>query len=187
MRMNQARTFAVSVVATTAFVGAGVALATTQPTITYQPPLIQVKDHALHATIEDILIGRDGADFTFETPSGFAINFKSDKGCRYVVGDVYCDRTGVEKIVVLTNDMNDIVEIDLGRSADKVVQIIKGQADNDDLFGGAGTQKLVGGPGNDDLRGGPGRDVLLGGAGTDICIGGPGKDKVKDCEPAPGR
>ena len=82
--------------------------------------------------------------------------------------------------------MNDSAEIDLGHSADKVKQIVKGEDDNDDLTGGPGPQKLLGGEGDDELFGGAGPDVLDGGPGTDVCLGN-NKDTFKNCEPVPMR
>jgi len=156
-------------------------------TLTYTPPTIKVKDHNLHNSVEDITVRREGGDFSFDTPSGFFLNPASDNGCVEDTGDYFCPRAGVEKITMLLNNMNDIVDIDLGASGDKVKQIVKGQDGNDDLTGGEGTQKLVGGEDNDELFGGAGKDILLGGPGIDICIGGPGKDVMKDCEPVPMR
>lgn len=168
-------------------IGASVALATTQPTIRYEPPVIKVKDHQFHNSEEDVEIRRDGQKFTFTTPAGFGIDPASDEGCEFMIGGVECRRRGVRKIVVTLNNLNDEADIDLGASADDVKQILKGQDDNDDLTGGPGRQKLVGGEGEDELFGGAGRDVLLGGPGIDFCDGGPGKDVIKDCEPVPQR
>ena len=170
-----------------ALVGAGVAVATTLPTVRYQPPTVKVKDHELHMSVEDVVIRRDGKDFTFTNPVSFGIDPASDNGCEFITGGVACPRTGVEKIVVLLNDMNDSADIDLGKSANKVKQILKGQDDNDDLTGGAGPQKLLGGEGNDELFGGPGPDMLDGGPGIDVCIGNSNKDTFKNCEPVPMR
>jgi RTX calcium-binding nonapeptide repeat (4 copies) len=181
------RTAALATAAATSLAFAAVAFATVTPTLKYTPPTIKVRDHSLHMTSENILIGRENDNFFFQSATGMSIDPASDNGCSHDMGAIVCDRKGVKKIVVLTNDMNDTVEIDLGPSADKVKQIIKGQDDNDDLFGGAGSQKLVGGEGNDELEGGPGRDILLGGPGIDFCVGGPGVDTIKDCEPAPMR
>ena len=177
--------FAIAAVTSLAF--AAVAFATTTPVLTYTPPTIKVKDHSFHNSSENFLIGRENEHFFFQSATGMSIDPASDKGCFGDMGATFCDRKGIKKITVLTNDMNDTVEIDLGASADKVKQIIKGQDDNDDLFGGEGTQKLVGGEGNDELEGGPGRDILLGGPGIDFCVGGPGNDTIKDCEPPPMR
>jgi len=184
--MNK-RTPILAIVAVSSLAIAAVAFATTTPVLTYTPPTIKVKDHSFHNSSENFLIGRENEHFFFQSATGMAIDPASDKGCFGDMGATFCDRKGVKKIVVMTNDENDTVEIDLGASADKVKQILKGQDDNDDLFGGEGTQKLVGGEGDDELEGGPGKDILLGGPGLDICDGGPGKDTVKDCEPAPMR
>ncbi len=185
MRTRKARLGAATLIAVVT--SASVAVATTQPTVRYLPPEITVKDHQFHMTSEDIEIKREGPSFTFTNPVSFGIDPASDKGCTFISGGVACPRQGVKKIAVLLNDMNDIADIDLGDSADKVKQILKGQDDNDDLVGGPGTQNLIGGEGNDELYGGPGKDVLKGGPGLDVCIGGSGKDTMKDCEPVPMR
>jgi uncharacterized delta-60 repeat protein len=51
-----------------------------------------------------------------------------------------------------------------------------GGPDNDKLIGGLGNDVLVGGDGNDNLSGGFGLDVLIGGRGTDKLAGGDGDD-----------
>ena len=178
---------ALALVGAASLVFTSVAFATISPTLKYTPPTIKVKDHQLHNTSEDFLIGRVDRDFFFESATGLAVDPESETGCSTELSTVYCDLKGIKKIIVLTNDENDRVEIDLGGSADKVKQIIKGQDDNDDLFGGDGTQKLVGGEGDDELEGGPGKDILIGGPGLDICDGGPGKDTIRGCEPPPMR
>jgi Ca2+-binding RTX toxin-like protein len=181
------RKVALALAAATSLAFAAVAFATVTPVLTYKPPSIKVKDHQLHMSSESFTIGREGNEFFFQSASGLSIDPASDQGCFNDMGATFCEKKGVKKISVLTNDMNDTVEIDLGESADKVKQTIKGQDDNDDLIGGGGRQKLVGGEGDDELEGGPGRDILLGGPGLDICDGGPGKDTIKDCEPPPMR
>jgi Ca2+-binding RTX toxin-like protein len=187
MRILRSRTTRLGIATLIALAGtAAVAVATTQPTLTYTPPTIKVKDHQLHMTQEDIGVGRDGPDFFFQTPSGFSVDPSSDPGCESAAM-TRCPRKGIEKITILTNDLDDDVVINLGASGDKVKQIVKGQDDDDELTGGEGTQKLVGGKGNDELSGGPGKDILIGGPGTDFCQGGAGNDTIKDCEPPPMR
>ncbi|WP_218024761.1 VCBS domain-containing protein [Cobetia marina] len=51
-----------------------------------------------------------------------------------------------------------------------------GQAGNDTLSGGIGSDQLDGGSGNDTLRGGTGNDILSGGEGDDLLVGGSGND-----------
>jgi Ca2+-binding RTX toxin-like protein len=170
------------------FAGAGVALATFQPTVSYNPPLIEVRDHPSHLSVEDITVRRAGNDFTIiNETSPSTTDPGSDPGCTFISGGVSCPRAGVEKIVVFLGAEDDDADIKLGKSADKVKQILKGQDGEDGLQGGNGTQKLVGGDNNDLLIGGAGRDILLGGAGEDACNGGPGKDIVKGCELGPVR
>ena len=165
--------------------GASVAAATTQPTLTYKPPTITVNDHQAHNSVEDVTVRRNGRNFTFDVPSGFFINPESDEGCEHVVGDVFCDRQGVKKIKLFLGDLGDSADIGLGKSADKVKQIVKGQDGEDDLTGRKGSQALNGGAQNDTLLGGPGPDILIGGGGNDFCDGGPGHDELIECEVSP--
>jgi len=176
-------------IAATLSIGVGVALATFQPTVLYKPPALKLKDHISHTSIEDIKVRRAGSDFTVvaDGTSPPTMNPASDPGCEFIPSGVSCPREAINKVTLLLGPENDVGDIDLGASADKVTQILKGEGDNDDLFGGDGSQKLVGGEGDDELEGGPGKDVLIGGPGLDICDGGPGKDTIKDCEPPPMR
>jgi hypothetical protein len=167
---------------------AGVALATFQPTLLYKPPVITATDIDTHNSVEAVTVRRDGTFFTFDNEvSPFMLDPASDPGCESKGGTVGCPRTGVEKIIIKLGNMNDTAEIDLGRSADKVKQILKGQDGEDGLTGAAGVQKLVGGNQNDALIGGPGPDILKGGRGEDICDGGPGHDEFIGCEAVPVR
>ena len=170
-------------------IGASIAWATTVPTVLYKPPVIKAMDHEAHNSEEHVIVSltKDGKSYSFSsTPAPFIIDPGSDPGCENDV-TLNCPTDGVKKIIVLLGAMNDSVDIGLGKKAEKVKQILKGQDDHDDLTGGAGTQKLLGGEDDDELRGGPGKDILKGGPGYDICIGGPGKDEIKDCEPIPMR
>ena len=165
---------------------AAVAWATFHPEVLYKPPVIKALDYVSHMSVEDVTVTRVGPGFLFATgDAGFMIAPESDPGCE-LADDVLCPREGVKKIIVLLGAMNDSAEIDLGHSADKVKQVLKGGDDNDDLTGGPGPQKLLGGEGNDELFGGAGPDVLDGGPGTDVCIGN-SKDTFKNCEPVPMR
>jgi hypothetical protein len=163
---------------------AGVALATFQGTVLYDPPLLKFTDFSGHMSEENVIVRRAGADFTMTaSPSPPTIDGDSDPGCEFTSGGVSCPRAGVERIVILLGGIADSVDIDLGASATAVDQIAKGQDGADDLVGGAGTQTLLGGPGEDTLRGGPGADFLRGGPGTDVCFAQP-IDTVIGCEPA---
>ena len=167
---------------------AGVASATFQPTVLYDPPLLKLLDHPSHQSQEDIVVRRDGQLFTLTNPFAPPVaDPASEPGCEPIPNGVSCPRTGVQRIVVLLGAMNDSADVGLGRSAEKVKQIIKGQDGEDDLAGGRGTQRLKGGEHDDTLHGGPGPDLLIGGKGTDICDGGPGRDEFIGCEAAPAR
>jgi len=171
-----------------ALVAAGVAWATFQPAVLYDPPLLKLLDHPSHNSQEEITVRRDGADFVLTNP--FAppmVDPASAPGCEEAGNSVSCPREKVKKVVILLGAMSDSADIDLGRSADKVRQIIKGQGDEDSLYGGRGSQKLVGGDDGDGLFGGPGPDILIGGEGNDTCDGGPGHDEFISCEAAPVR
>ena len=107
-------------IAATLSIGVGVALATFQPDVLYKPPVIKAIDHEGHMSVEDVVIRREGSDFTFDSsPSPFKIHAQSDPGC-VDAAKVSCPRAGVEKVVALLGAMNDSADIDLGKSADKV-------------------------------------------------------------------
>jgi hypothetical protein len=167
---------------------AGTALATFQPNLLYKPPVIEMRDIDSHNSVEDVTVRRVGSDFTFHNEvSPVMLDPASDPGCETQAKVVACPRAGIEKIVVKLGNMDDAGDIDLGKSADKVKQILKGQDGEDGLTGAAGVQKLVGGNQNDALIGGPGPDILIGGSGEDICDGGPGHDEFIGCEAVPVR
>ena len=164
-------------------VGVGVALATFQPNIFYDPPVIKVTDIASHNSVENMTIRRDGPDFTFHNEiSPPMVDPASDPGCESKGGAVACPRAGVEKITVRLGNMNDAADIRLGKSSESVRQVVSGEDGEDDLEGWKGKQKLRGGEGNDTLAGNDGPDVLDGGPGEDICAGGDGEDVLIDCE-----
>jgi hypothetical protein len=166
------------------FAWAGVALATFQGTVLYDPPLLKLTDFSGHMSEENVIVRRDGPDYTLTaTPSPPTIDGDSDPGCEFISGGVSCPRAGVERIVILLGGIDDSADIDLGASAATVEQIVRGQDGEDDLVGGAGVQVFHGGPDGDTLRGGPGADVLRGGEGTDVCFAQP-IDTVIGCEPA---
>ena len=80
---------------------------------------------------------------------------------------------GVQRILVLLGDGNDVVTVDGSVTAPLAVLAGGG---NDQLKGGNGTNVLVGGDGDDALVGGTGRDLLIGGAGADRLNGNAGDD-----------
>jgi Ca2+-binding RTX toxin-like protein len=167
---------------------AAIAFATFQPTVHYDPPLIKMKDHSSHNSVEDVTVLRDGSDFTITNETSPATTDpESDPGCEFILGGVSCPREGVKKIVILLGAMDDDAEINLGKSADKVRQILKGQDGEDELVGKKGIQELAGGADDDTLIGGPGPDILIGGPGEDTCDGGPGRDEFISCEAVPVR
>jgi RTX calcium-binding nonapeptide repeat (4 copies) len=162
---------------------AGVASATFQPTVLYQPPLLRALDFQLHDSVENTLVEPNGrfALAVLNGPTPPAVDPESDPGCGLITGGVTCPVAGLERVVVSLGAMNDTGRIDLGRHARRLKQRIIGGAGEDGLTGGRGTQRLLGGPDNDILQGGPGRDVLVGGPGDDACNGGPGRDVVRSC------
>jgi hypothetical protein len=161
---------------------ASMAVAFTQPMVLYKPPVVKMLDHAGHNSVENMVVNQQDDIFLFSsTPVMVAMDPSSDPGCKIDVAAA-CPKQGIKKIVLFLGAMNDSGEIDLDQqSADKVKQIIKGGAGNDDLIGHRGAQVLKGGEGKDDLKGGPGDDTLIGGPGVDDCDGGPGEDTLKDC------
>ena len=164
---------------------ATVAWATFQPTVLYDPPFIKTIDYQSHDSIEEVVVRRDGADFTFtSSPTPFTMAPGSEPGCEFIPNGIACPRAGVETIVVRLGALDDSADVDLGASANQVEQVVRGGDDADELKGGAGPQRLHGDAGEDTLRGGPGDDVLRGGAGTDVCLPGGGDDTVIGCEPA---
>ena len=168
-----------------ALVFAGVAWATFQPNVSYDPPVLKMEDAAAHNSVEDVTVRRAGSDFTIRNEVSPATT--SAPECAFVTGGVSCPREGIEKIVILLGALDDSADIDLDKSADKVRQILKGQDGEDEIVGAEGVQKLAGGASNDTLIGGPGPDILAGGSGTDICDGGAGHDEFISCEQAPTR
>ena len=56
--------------------------------------------------------------------------------------------------------------------------IINGNDDNNQLFGGGGNDTLTGNDGNDLIDGGTGNDTINGGDDNDTIIGGAGNDTI---------
>lgn len=77
------------------------------------------------------------------------------------------------KILVYGQASNDTITIDpkITRTA-----FVWGEAGNDNITGGGGSDMLLGGDGNDKIAGGAGRDMLFGGDGADSLNGGAGDD-----------
>ena len=55
---------------------------------------------------------------------------------------------------------------------------LRGEDDDDEIFGLAGADRLAGGPGSDRIFGGAGADRINGGAGNDEINGGTGQDRI---------
>jgi hypothetical protein len=168
----------------TALIAAPHALATFQPELLYQPPLLKLRDYKTHVSFESVVAERVGPDIGITSePSPVALDPKSDPGCEGILGGFKCPVAGVDRLVINLGGNDDSALIDLGAHASKVPsQIVRGGPDEDTLTGKAGTQRFVGGSEDDILRGGPGRDVLIGGPGDDTCRGGQGRDVLKSCE-----
>jgi len=79
----------------------------------------------------------------------------------------------ISRIVAYGQDGDDEISVDKNLS---IPAILYGQAGNDKLQGGSGSNFLDGGFGDDDLSGGDGRDILTGGFGKDTIKGGKGED-----------
>ncbi|RAZ84276.1 calcium-binding protein [Cereibacter johrii] len=76
-----------------------------------------------------------------------------------------------------TDSITGVEGIVTGSGAD----LIRGDDDNNELYGSAGNDTLYGGAGNDSLHGGSGADLLVGGNGTDIFVfeAGCGADTIE--------
>jgi predicted extracellular nuclease/2',3'-cyclic-nucleotide 2'-phosphodiesterase (5'-nucleotidase family) len=84
---------------------------------------------------------------------------------------VISSNTGINRLVVLTDDGDDRVTVSSG-----VPTVLDGGRGNDNLVGGTNRNLLLGGDGNDSLFGGNARDILIGGRGLDIMNGLGGDD-----------
>jgi Ca2+-binding RTX toxin-like protein len=100
--------------------------------------------------------------------------------CDVVSGDVRCPEGGILSIRAQLGGGNDHFRLDdsVSSAATVVFATIDGEAGDDELVAGAGTQFLIGGVGNDQLRPGAGDDFVNGLDGNDIVDGGPGKDSI---------
>lgn len=166
-----------------ALMAAASALATFQPGLLYDPPLIHARDYQAHASVENVTVARSGNDIVVTNePSPYALEPESDSGCESVLGGWACPVAGVDRLLVTLGDMPDTADVDLGGLARRVpAQIVRGGPGADDIDGGARGQRLAGGSGRDTLKGGPGDDLLVGGPGDDTCRGGPGRDVLRSC------
>jgi Ca2+-binding RTX toxin-like protein len=172
---------ALALVATLAV--AAPALATIVTSVRYAPPKITVLDFHKVGTQEDLVVTKDGAEYSFSQPSGLVKDSDSEPGCTDMFNTDYrCPVAGIKKIVVKLGLMDDGVAIDLASKATKVKQILRGGPGEDTLTGGPGPQRSYGDQGPDTITGGPGPDFIDGGGGTDTCTGGPGHDTIRHCE-----
>jgi uncharacterized protein YkwD len=110
------------------------------------------------------------------TPNDDTINIEQS-GANIVVDGRSFPATRVRSIVVLAGDGNDRVEV--ARSLVKATHIY-GEAGDDTIIGGGGSDRVFGGWGNDTIDGREGNDRIFGGAGDDILDGGRGRNQVVD-------
>jgi Ca2+-binding RTX toxin-like protein len=156
-------TLAIALLAGSAW--ASVALATNLAAVRYQPPKITLVDQPEVGSTEDVVVTKDGQEYSFAQTVGLVKHPDSEPGCTdNFSSDYRCPVHGIKKIVLKLGTMNDEASIDLGSKAKTVKQI------------------LDGGDGGDTLTGGPGPQVIDGGPGTDTCSGGPGHDTIRNCE-----
>jgi hypothetical protein len=170
-----------------AFVGglvcAPTAGATNVAAVLYKPPKIAVVDQPEQATLENVVVTKDGHEYSFANPGGLVKHPNSNPGCTDdFATDYRCPTAGIAAIALKLGELDDSASIDLGGRADRVNQVLKGGLGEDTLTGGPGKQKLSGNDDNDTITGGPGDDVIDGGPGTDDCVGGPGHDTITNCE-----
>lgn len=159
------------------------ALATFIASVRYTPPRITLIDLPEAGSQEDVVVSKEGHEYSFAQPSGLAPHPGSEPGCsKNTTNDFRCPVAGIKKIVLKLGQMNDGAAIDLGSRAKTVGQVLRGGAGSDTLTGGPGAQRSYGGDDGDTITGGPGRDFIDGGDGTDTCIGGPGRDTIRHCE-----
>lgn len=161
----------------------GVATATNIAAVLYKPPKITLVDQPEAASIEDVVVTKDGQEYSFAQPTGLVQHPQAEPGCTDDYSTDYrCPTAGIKTIKLKLGALNDGASIDLGSRADKVKQVLQGGSGTDTLTGGPGPQRLLGGENDDTITGGPGPDVIDGGGGTDICDGGGGRDTIRNCE-----
>lgn len=159
------------------------ASATNLASVLYKPPKISLIDQPEFGSTEDVVVTKDGPEYSFAQPAGVVKHPKSKPGCTDNFSTDYrCPAAGITKILLKLGTLNDGASIDLAGKADTVKQVMKGGTGTDTLTGGPGAQTLYGNEESDTLTGGPGPDLLDGGGGTDTCDGGPGQDVLVHCE-----
>ncbi len=160
-----------------------VATATNLGSVRYTPPTISLIDQPESGSDEDVVLTKDGPEYSFAQPVGLVKHQKSEPGCTDGFSTDYrCPTAGIRKILLRLGAMDDEASIDLGGKARVVRQVLKGGDGDDVLAGGPGPQRLHGNQDDDTITGGPGPDVIKGGPGDDTCDGGPGRDKISGCE-----
>ncbi|MFO0844143.1 MAG: CAP domain-containing protein [Gemmataceae bacterium] len=83
--------------------------------------------------------------------------------------------SSVDQLVIVGEGGNDTISVSPSLT---VWTRIFGNAGNDVILGGGGSDNIYGGPGNDVLQGGAGNDALIGGDGIDALSGGAGSNTV---------
>jgi peroxidase len=83
--------------------------------------------------------------------------------------------------VILRNTDIEVIQTNVFTAMTRTIgtdrrDVLKGDADNNFIFGADGHDILRGYRGDDDLQGGNGKDKLIGGAGSDVLSGGNGRD-----------
>jgi len=131
----------------------------------------------LTGTGNDALIGGAGDD-TYNAVAGDAITEAAGGG----IDTVFTSSAAF----TLANNVDNLTFTGAGgftgtgNAQDNVItggagsDILSGAGGNDQLFGGASGDNLSGGAGNDQLTGGAGNDIMDGGAGTDTFVFAPG-------------
>jgi hypothetical protein len=122
------------------------------------------------------VIGSDAADKVHLNQTGKGLvhvkaSFLTEDKARKRV----LDFGGVQRIVVLTGDGNDSIQL-AGNMAQTAV--LDGGSGNDSIKAGRGSSVITGSEGDDRITGGKQGDLIVGGAGTDRIVGGPGDDLI---------
>jgi Ca2+-binding RTX toxin-like protein len=118
----------------------------------------------------------DGSNFRFtEAADGTPVTIQptSVNGC-FSVGSntATCPTSGVTRIVFNLNDQNDSADA----SSITIAVTLNGQAGNDTLTAGSGSDTIDGGTENDTMTGNGGNDTFASSLGTDTATGGAGDD-----------
>jgi hypothetical protein len=107
-----------------------------------------------------------------------------DKAQSHKATIVATDSKGASASYVVTLHVDDVAKTIIAKSSGghsaggAGVDMIKGSAQADYVYGGAGSDQLRGGAGNDILSGQSGQDQIWGGTGSDHVNGGTGADRL---------